>query len=138
MSDGYWRRRPFAPVPSTRLIGIDELVPPAARAFTFGAGPNAFRMFIVRSISGELRGYLNLCPHASLTLDRDSGEFLTPDRDAIFCRQHCAIFSMLDGRCFSGACEGEYLHPIELALIDGWVCIGSRPNDPPESGGAAI
>ena len=137
MLDGYWRRRPFAPAPLTQLVRADALDAPAACALTFGAGPNRFRMFVVRSSSGELRAYLNLCPHASLTLDRESGEFLTQDRAAIFCRQHCATFSMLDGRCFSGACEGEYLHQIELDQIGDWICIGARPDDPPDSGGRA-
>lgn len=123
MLDGYWRLRPFAPRAGTPLIRSGELEPLSAQAFAFGSGPNIFRMFVVHAADHGHRGFLNLCPHASLTLDRGTGEFLTRDRGAIFCRQHCAMFTLTDGYCFEGACRGESLHAIELDIVGDWVCV---------------
>lgn len=108
-----WRLRPNAP-PSGRVLGDATLIAEGqAKEFTFGRGRSAFGMFVVLH-EGRYRGYLNLCPHYSLPLNREPDRFLNDGQ--IECVQHFARFAVEDGRCLSGACEGEGLWPIAVAV----------------------
>lgn len=90
--------------------------------FTFGAGVNTFRMFVVRK-GGEVFGYLNVCPHYSLPLNHRPGELLTRDGSKIMCRQHLALFCIEDGACLDGAAQGRSLDPVPVAVRDGLVVV---------------
>lgn len=109
----FWRLRPNAPA-SGRVLGDSALIAEGqAREFVFGRGRSAFAMFVVRR-AGRYYGYLNLCPHYSLALNHEPDQFL---RDGeIECVQHFARFAIEDGRCLSGACEGEGLWSIALTV----------------------
>jgi nitrite reductase/ring-hydroxylating ferredoxin subunit len=115
----YWRLRPRAPRPGTVLGPLSEIAEGHAHEYIFGAGPSAFRMFVLRKQGDEVVSYLNLCPHFSLPLNRSDGDFLCPEGNAIRCNQHFALFRIDDGVCFSGACEGERLDPIPVEVVDG-------------------
>lgn len=110
-----WQRLPHAPAPGAPLGTLDE-VGESGREFTFGQGLNAFRLFVVRLAGGEVRGFVNRCPHYSLPLNVRPDQFLTRDGTQIMCRQHLALFALEDGACVSGACEGNGLTPVPLAV----------------------
>ncbi len=114
----YWRTRPRAPLPGTRLGPVSALGPEGTKEFVFGVGPSAFRMFVVYC-EGRINGYLNLCPHYSSPLNIEDDKFLSPDGDALMCRRHFALFRIEDGMCFSGACVGKALDRIPVTLRDG-------------------
>ncbi|HEU4410926.1 MAG TPA: Rieske 2Fe-2S domain-containing protein [Polyangiaceae bacterium] len=124
-----WRALPFAPAPGTPLAPLDELDEGAARAFVFGEGKHAFRMFVVRR-GGRVRGYVNRCPHLSLPLDYRPGQFLTHDRERILCSMHYAVFRVDDGLCVEGACEGLSLDPVPVAVVGGVLCVAPPEPDP--------
>jgi len=94
------------------------LGPEGTKEFVFGAGPSAFRMFVVYR-DGQLNGYLNLCPHYSSPLNIRDDEFLTTDGTALMCRRHFALFRIEDGMCVAGACVGKPLDKIPLILRNG-------------------
>ena len=121
----YWRTRPRAPAPGTVLGRLEEIPEGKAREFVFGAGPSAFRMFVVRKTGDEIYGYLNLCPHYSLPLNREEGDFLCPQGRSLRCNQHFALFRIEDGECISGASMGERLDPIPLEVRSGKIRIRS-------------
>lgn len=106
------------------MVGeVDAIGPDGAKEYVFGAGLNAFRMFVVRQ--GErLYGYVNLCPHYSLPLNVRQDEFLSRDGSRIMCRRHLAIFSIDKGECLDGACDGRSLDPIPLHVSNGDIVIG--------------
>lgn len=114
----YWTTRPRAPAPGTRLGPLSALGPEGTKEFVFGAGHSAFRMFVVNR-GGQIRGYLNLCPHYSSPLNIKEDEFLSSDGTALMCRRHFALFRLEDGMCFSGACEGKMLDPVPVTVRDG-------------------
>jgi nitrite reductase/ring-hydroxylating ferredoxin subunit len=119
----YWRTRPRAPMPGTRLGPLSALGPEGTKEFVFGVGHSAFRMFVVRR-AGQVIGYLNLCPHYSSPLNISDDEFLSPDGESLMCRRHFALFRIEDGMCFSGACVGRMLDRIPLVVRDGEIEIG--------------
>lgn len=127
MRSGYWRLRPRCPDFGTVLGPLDEIAPGEAREYVFGAGPSAFRMFVVRCGPHGVVGYLNICPHYAQTLNRTADRFLTADRAALICSQHFALFRIADGLCFSGACEGEYLDPVPVEVVEGLIRICPAP-----------
>ena len=111
----YWRLRPRAPESGTILGPIDDLPNGGAREYTYGRGPSAFRMFVVRR--GEMvRAYLNICPHFSLPLNQAPDQFLSPDGQTLRCSQHFAEFDIESGRCLAGACLGSHLDAIPVHI----------------------
>lgn len=122
----YWRLRPRAPAFGTVLGRLDELPDRRGREFVFGRGVAAFSMFVVRQ-GGDVFGYLNLCPHFSLKLNQRGDEFLNEDASLIRCTMHFAEFRIHDGLCVAGACDGSYLDPVPLHVVDGSVVIGCPP-----------
>ena len=110
-----WTLRPQAPDRGTALGQIDQFPDGSACEFVFGAGLNAFRMFLVRR-GGSCFGYVNLCPHYSLPLNVRENEFLSRDGNRIMCRRHLAIFTLEDGMCIDGACVGSALDAVPLVI----------------------
>lgn len=52
--------------------------------------------------------YRNACPHQGRRLDYAPGMFLLKD-ERLICPAHGAVFTLLDGRCIQGPCQGESL-----------------------------
>lgn len=117
-----WRHRPQAPASGTPLCDLIAIAPGTAREFNFGVGLNVFRMFVVRN-GANVFGYLNLCPHYSLPLNVRQNEFLSADGARILCRRHLAVFSIEDGLCIDGACDGNALSPVPLVVRDDMIVI---------------
>lgn len=65
---------------------------------------------------GELRAYVNDCPHWSVDLDLGDGDFFDPDVERIYCKNHGALFHPLTGICETGPCLGRSLHALEVQL----------------------
>ena len=118
---------PLLPPSGTALCRLDELGNPGGREFTFGNGPGALEMFIVRN-GEEVFGYLNTCPHAGAPLNWTSGQFLNPSRTLIQCASHGAQFRIEDGQCVSGPCIGDSLTPIAVLVVGGNIVVA--PNSP--------
>ena len=68
----------------------------------------------------QVRGYLNICPHAGRRLDYAPGKFLLKD-DTLICAVHGATFNRADGLCIAGPCRGEHLRQVAVRVQDGAV-----------------
>jgi nitrite reductase/ring-hydroxylating ferredoxin subunit len=123
MQKDYWKMRPNAPASGTILGSICQIAIGEAQEYVFGAGPSAFRMIVVRWREDIVFGYLNLCPHFSLPLNRSERDFWSPDGKALRCNQHFALFRIEDGLCTSGACDGERLDPVPVKIQNGLLVI---------------
>jgi nitrite reductase/ring-hydroxylating ferredoxin subunit len=68
----------------------------------------------------QVRGYLNVCPHAGRRLDYAPGKFLLKN-DTLICAVHGATFNQGDGLCIAGPCRGEHLRTVAVQVGDGEV-----------------
>ena len=68
----------------------------------------------------QVRGYLNVCPHAGRRLDYAPGKFLLKN-DTLICAVHGATFNQGDGLCIGGPCRGEHLRTVAVQVDDGEV-----------------
>ena len=68
--------------------------------------------------AGELYLYENHCPHLGINLEWLPDQFLDPSGHLIQCAMHGALFTIENGRCIAGPCQGESLRPIPFTLID--------------------
>lgn len=123
----YWQLRPRAPAPGTELGSLADVPDGAGREYIFGRGPSAFSMFVVRR-GDRVWGYLNICPHFSLKLNYRANSFTSENGSRIRCTMHFAEFQIEDGLCVAGACEGSFLDPIPLRVVDGQMILGDEPD----------
>lgn len=110
---------PARPAAGQRLCAIDEIADPGAKTFRFRAEHWLFAGFVVRA-GAILRGYVDMCPHASWPLGALDDRYLTRDQRHILCAGHGALFS-LDGLCVAGPCAGDRLTEWPVTLHDGAV-----------------
>lgn len=87
-------------VPGAAALGDGESV-----AFRFRVGEFVREGFILR-VRGEVRAWLNSCPHWGVDLDLGDGRFWAPDLGYIYCKNHGALFRAEDGVCVAGPCAG--------------------------------
>jgi nitrite reductase/ring-hydroxylating ferredoxin subunit len=115
-----------APAPGTDLCPLDELADGSGRAFTWGAGKNAFSVIVLRC--GEsVKAFVNICPHFQISLDQNTR--VTTFREFVLCSHHHAAFRMSDGYCVEGPCEGAALTPMPIVVEGGRIRIGSQSGD---------
>lgn len=115
----------FPPFPICRL---DELTFDSARTFQLlrrkkSGRATKWNIFAVRS-GEQVVGYYNSCPHSPWNLDCEGNNILHPS-GFLQCGKHGARFEVQSGRCFHGPCIGERLKPVQLSVLDGWVCVNN-------------
>lgn len=119
-----WHQERHSPEPGTPLCRVVELADGEARIFVFGDRPKTrFRMFLHKD-GGEIRAYMNACPHFNVPLNMDSTQLFTSDYRQFMCSIHYAKFNIEDGVCTEGPCEGLALERIPLEVVDGELRVG--------------
>jgi nitrite reductase/ring-hydroxylating ferredoxin subunit len=83
----------------------------------------AFPILIGRDDTGQVFGYVNICPHAQGTLYGGAQPLEATSR-ALVCSQHGAHFETGSGLCTAGPCKGKSLQSIPVFDLDGDICIG--------------
>jgi nitrite reductase/ring-hydroxylating ferredoxin subunit len=106
----------------TVLCRLDDLAVPGSKGFGFGSGAMRREIFVVRDESG-VHGYEKVCPHESMILDAVPDQFLTLDKQHIYCINHGARFRIHDGFCVHGPCAGERLTAIAVEVVDGQIVL---------------
>jgi nitrite reductase/ring-hydroxylating ferredoxin subunit len=101
----------------TAVCDLQLLTEGQAQGFTLGEGEWPLRGLVVMH-QGEVRAFVNQCPHAGHRLDFPPGRFLTPDGELLLCRSHGAVFDKGSGECVAGPCTGERLRPLAVR-VDG-------------------
>ncbi len=82
--------------------------------------PEGTENLILLRHGGQVRAYLNICPHTGRQLDYAPGKFLLKGHTVI-CAVHGATFNQADGLCIAGPCRGEHLREVAVRLEDGEV-----------------
>lgn len=70
---------------------------------------------------GEIRAFLNSCPHVGTPLDMVPGRVFTADGTQLICATHAALFEPGTGLCTAGPCRGRSLTAVPIRLADGQV-----------------
>lgn len=96
---------------------------PEGGAKGFPAPPGSFVGLFALRREGQVRVYVNSCPHAGLPLEPLPNRFLDPRRQVILCSVHGARFRIEDGACLSGPCIGEALEAVPVRIEDGQVLV---------------
>lgn len=110
------------PAPGTEICPLSALDEKPARSFVLRAADNQDNQdnqldIIVWRHDGEIRAYVNQCPHLKVPLETFPDRFLTRNGKALICSAHGAQFAP-SGRCFIGPCEGDALTTIAIDLIE--------------------
>ena len=123
MSDGpppSDRPRVWKTPPGVAVAVLADIPEPGARSVVVQIGEAFFHGFLIRK-DGEVRGYVDRCPHAGLPLAQKLDDYLTPAGDLIACSWHGALFDIDTGACVGGPCVGQALRPWPVAAHDGFI-----------------
>lgn len=109
------------------ICSLTELPDPGTREFSIGEGEWPLRGFVVH-YHGEIRAYLNSCPHAGLPLNFKEDVFFAPHVELLQCVAHGALFEPQTGKCVAGPCVGQSLRALEIEICNGYVYLRSHPD----------
>jgi len=111
-----------------RVVGARKLAHGESATFELEREGELSPGFVLRHGGGWV-AYLNRCPHWSVDLDMGDERFYAPDLDRIYCKNHGALFRVIDGVCDHGPCLGQALTPlvVELEGDDAWVTWAHAP-----------
>ena len=110
MTDGNMRR--MADSAEWRCAAAD-LAPGRTLTFRLECGGRRVNGFVVNH-DGQVRAWVNRCPHVGTPLDLWPNEFYTDDGRDLICSTHGAIFEPLSGQCTIGPCAGDALQSLPL------------------------
>ena len=111
---------PSAPVELAALDTIPDQGFHAAEAMIDG---DAEPLVLYRD-GGQVRAWLNVCPHAGRNLDWAPGQFLKSRDGHLVCAVHGAAFELESGACVSGPCKGDALRAVPVRVDGGVVVLG--------------
>ncbi len=117
------RARVWKTPANVTLCALEEIAEPGSRGFVLQIGEAFFHGFVVRH-SGEVRGYIDRCPHVGFPLAIELDKYLLPDGSLILCGWHCAVFEPLTGACVGGPAAGGRLTPWPVKVGDGMIRTG--------------
>ena len=106
-----------------KLLELAELKAGESRRFALGTvqgrfGPVPLEGFALRTVTGAVRAYLNVCPHRAQPVDLGDGRLFLPSGE-IECSAHGARFDADSGACTGGPCAGNSLTSLAVEERDG-------------------
>lgn len=103
---------------------VDSNCVPEAEVVGVGYdGDDPSPKLIVLRVDGQVRAYLNVCPHAGLPLDYAPGRFLVTPAGRLVCPAHGATFERTTGLCVAGPCRGQSLRALATVEVEGQITI---------------
>ena len=99
-----------------RLCSLTELKQRITLEVRLGEGGEEGGAFVVYR-NGEVRAYLNQCPHTGAPLNWSPHVFLSAEGDFIQCSLHGAMFQIDDGYCVYGPCSGKGLQAVSVEVV---------------------
>ncbi|PJJ97335.1 ferredoxin [Lysobacteraceae bacterium NML91-0213] len=104
------------------LIALSA-IPDAGFADVEAVVDGAAESLIVHREGGDVRAWLNICPHAGRRLDWAPGQFLKSKDGLLVCAAHGASFETGGGMCVAGPCRGQSLRAVPVEVRDGQVVL---------------
>lgn len=106
----------------TLLIRLDAV--PERGAIVVEVERNGARLSLIVTRSGDhVAAFRNKCPHAGYPLQRADGRILVQEGRFMVCGAHGASFTLTDGACAGGPCNGDGLERIAVEVRDGDVLL---------------
>lgn len=102
-----------------KLSELDEL---SSKSFSVKIKCKTTDIFVIRK-GNQVYAYQNVCPHAQAPLEWNPDEFLDEKKETIICALHGARFSIEEGDCLGGPCEGIGLTAVDIKVIEGDVVL---------------
>ena len=121
MSDA-WKTYTGAPGLGTPVCTITEVPDGDALCLELAGYP-----IVLLRFAGELRAFVNACPHQYLPLNHRGDRVLSADKQVLRCTNHGAGFSADTGTGIEGLALGTRLDPIPVHVAKGMVVIGEGP-----------
>jgi len=103
-----------------RLIALDDIAEGGFAEVEATIGDDAESLILYRE-GGEVRAWLNVCPHAGRRLDWAPGQFLKSKDGLLVCAAHGASFELVRGDCTAGPCRHDALRAVAVQVRDGGV-----------------
>jgi nitrite reductase/ring-hydroxylating ferredoxin subunit len=108
--------------PGLALARLEMLADPCAVVVTPDeAAPYA--TIILTRRGDRIAAFRNKCPHAGYPLQRADGRIIVQEGRFMVCGAHGASFTLEDGACAGGPCNGDALERIAIVIRDGNVCV---------------
>lgn len=104
------------------IVAASELSEGMSHLFTFVKDDERYEAFVIR-FGGQIRAYLNLCPHAGEPIATKNQSAFNSDKRYLLCREHFALFDPDTGKCVSGPCPIADLHKLSIVQQDGMICL---------------
>jgi nitrite reductase/ring-hydroxylating ferredoxin subunit len=101
------------------LARLEALPPDSVHEVEAVLDGDAESLLLYRDASGDVRAWLNVCPHAGRRLDWAPGKFLRAKDGQLVCAAHGASFDLANGECTAGPCRGERLRGVAVHCVDG-------------------
>lgn len=105
--------------PGQVLARVDDLTDPCAIIVRIEGEP--FASVIVTRRGEKIAAFRNKCPHAGYPLQRADGRIVVQEGRYLVCSGHGASFTLEDGACAGGPCNGDGLERIAVVVRDGAV-----------------
>ncbi len=102
---------------STILCKLSELNDLTSKTFNVKIKRKSTDIFLIRK-NNHIYAYENICPHAQAPLEWNPDEFLDEKKETIICALHGARFSIEEGDCLGGPCEGIGLTAVAVDVIN--------------------
>ena len=104
-----------------KLCRVDELEgSKGSKGFSVETADGVVEMFLVRD-GEQVFAYSNSCPHTGATLEWMPDKFLDLEKIFIQCSVHGAIFTIENGLCVGGPCNGQSLEKQQIVIRGGEV-----------------
>lgn len=116
---------------SARICAASEVPQQGAKGLEVNWGERRISLILLWE-AGELRGYLNSCPHTGVRLEWRADDFFDSEGQHLQCTTHDARFRPGDGHCVAGPCKGQSLVAAPLVIEDGEIRLLS-PDSLPRS-----
>ncbi len=106
------------------LCKLSEIEDLAAKSFTIKIKRQKTDIFVIRK-DDHVFAYQNICPHAEAPLEWNPDEFLDEKKENIICSMHGAKFTIEEGTCVDGPCDGVGLTRVDVEIVDGEILLNS-------------
>lgn len=97
------------------LCQVEDLAATKAKDVTIKSGDEQYSIMVV-AWEGEVRAFVNSCPHARVPLNMFGDKFFDRTGKYLLCTTHGAHFRPTDGFCTRGPCRGKSLTPFPVKV----------------------
>jgi len=109
----------------TILARLDALPDNGAIVVAYEDSAGMRRSILLTRSGDAINAFHNKCPHAGYPLQRADGRVIVQEGRFVVCSAHGASFSLTDGACAGGPCNGDGLARAAIEVRDGVVHLAS-------------